>query len=71
MSRGEGARNRGSESAEADSDDDCAHRVRYALRADARLEGLIASWPTLPEAVRAGILAMVEAAGGGSDKGGD
>jgi hypothetical protein len=31
---------------------------------DAALAALIDAWPTLPEAIRAGILAMVRAAGG-------
>jgi hypothetical protein len=30
------------------------------------LAGLVKAWPTLPPAIRAGILAMVQAAGGGS-----
>jgi len=30
---------------------------------DPELSALIAAWPTLPEAIRLGILAMVEAAG--------
>jgi hypothetical protein len=31
---------------------------------DPALKSLIDAWPTLPEAIRAGILAMVRAAGG-------
>jgi hypothetical protein len=31
---------------------------------DPELAALVAAWPTLPEAIRAGILAMVRAAGG-------
>jgi hypothetical protein len=31
------------------------------------LAAVVAAWPTLPEAIRAGILAMVKAAAGGGD----
>ena len=31
--------------------------------ADADLAGIVKAWPTLPEAIRAGIMAMVRAAG--------
>jgi hypothetical protein len=31
------------------------------------LVAVVAAWPTLPEAIRAGILAMVKAAAGGAD----
>ena len=37
-------------------------RVQEALRADPELEGLIEAWPELPDALRAGIVAMVKAA---------
>jgi hypothetical protein len=34
------------------------------------LAALIDAWPTLPEAIRAGILALVRAAGGAAKEGG-
>jgi hypothetical protein len=39
-----------------------AHDSQKCPEIDADLARLIAAWPTLPEAMRAGILAMVEAA---------
>jgi hypothetical protein len=39
-----------------------AHEKRFGPEIDADLDRLIDAWPTLPEAIRAGILAMVEAA---------
>jgi len=36
-----------------------------ATQLDADLQALIATWPTLPDALKAGILAMVKASGNG------
>jgi hypothetical protein len=33
-----------------------------AAKTDAELQAVVSAWPTLPEAIRRGILAMVEAA---------
>jgi hypothetical protein len=37
------------------------------LPGDPDLRAVVDAWPTLPEPVRAGILAMVRASGGGRD----
>ena len=36
-----------------------------AMPADPELAAVVAAWPTLPPAIRAGVLALVAAAGGG------
>ena len=56
-----------------DSDECAAPRAAQSAANppfDADLQQLIDAWPDLPEAVKAGILAMVKAAaGGGGDEG--
>jgi hypothetical protein len=42
-----------------------AHGKRAALQTFPDLAAVVAAWPTLPEPIRAGILAMVSAATGG------
>jgi hypothetical protein len=64
MSREEPLGNRPSGAANADSDGECDNRVRNVARegpSDPRLAALVSAWPTLPEPVRNGIAAMVEA----------
>jgi hypothetical protein len=41
-----------------------AHFPADKRASDAGLQAIIDAWPTLPEAIRAGILALVRAAGG-------
>ncbi len=65
MSREEGPDNRPSERQDADSDEGCSNRVRNRApdaASDPRLTAMIEAWADLPEAVRAGIAAMVAAA---------
>ena len=66
MSRGGGGQNRPSETQNADSDNGCDSSVRNRLPElldDNRLRRVVEAWAELPEAVRIGIVAMVEASG--------
>jgi hypothetical protein len=51
-----------------ESDNDAAQKAAQVLPASQAgapdLQAIIEAWPTLPEAIRAGILAIVRAAGG-------
>ena len=47
------------------ADDGIRSSATGALPADPDLAAVVAAWDRLPEAVRAGIVAMVRAAGGG------
>ena len=64
-----GLQNRGADAAKADKQDtyhETAKGLAPALRKrHPELVRVVEDWPRLPEAVKAGILAMVEAAGGG------
>jgi hypothetical protein len=42
--------------------EDSHHLPTDACKTDPNLATVVAAWPTLPEAIRAGILAMVKAA---------
>ena len=48
----------------------CSSSVRNAVHGDPDLERIAAAWPSVPAAVRAGILAMVDAAITQAAKGG-
>jgi len=79
MSRQEEPERPGSELAGAYSDADCSSSVRNATPSslsddestqpqDPALARLAETWADLPEVVRRGIVAMVDAAGGESDR---
>jgi len=44
--------------------DSVAHSVALLIQESPDLQAVIDAWPALPEAIKAGILAMVQAAGG-------
>jgi hypothetical protein len=68
MSRVDEAVKQGSDALEGSSAEDCSNRARNREQncsSDPALARIVKAWPTLPEAVRRGIVAMVEAARSG------
>ena len=68
MSRGEDGGKRGSDAPNADFGADCcnvAHNREQSRPLDPALARLVEAWATLPEAVRVGILALIEASARG------
>ena len=61
-----GDQNRPSDAGNADSEAECSNRVRNEPPApsDPCLAALVAAWPSLPEAVRMALTAIVSATGG-------
>jgi len=54
---------------QADRDRALHQTIPHATELRAGLAEVVAAWPTLPEAVKAGIVAMVKAAGLGPNRG--
>jgi len=68
MSQSQGSENTGKTGISADAGADAGAVETKNCSPDADLQSIIDAWPTLPEAIRAGILAMVDASGRGEPR---